>query len=87
MEWKLNQCDVNKDIEINDMEHMTLPDIQLKMIDRVFRLYVKALEQRAYYRLEESKKVDQNLSLAFDYLLKTYYPINEFDNRDQTYIQ
>ena len=87
MEWKLNQCDINKDIEINDKEQITLPDIQLIEADRVFRLYVKALEQRAYYRLEESKKVNQKLPLAFDYLLTTYYPLKEFDDRNPSYIQ
>jgi hypothetical protein len=48
---------------------------------------VKALEQRAYYRLEESKKVDQKLSLALNYLLKTYYHLKEFDDRNTSYIQ
>ena len=87
MEWKLDQCDINKDIEIKDIEQITLPDIQLIEVDRVFRLYVKALEQRAYYRLEESKKIDQKLSLAFDYVLRTYYPLKEFDDRNPSYIQ
>ena len=87
MGWKLNQCDINKDIEINDKEQITLPDIQLIEADRVFRLYVKALEQRAYYRLEESKNVNQKLSSAFDYLLRTHYPLNEFDDRNPSYIQ
>jgi hypothetical protein len=87
MEWKLNQCDINKDIEINDKEQITLPDIQLIEVDKVFRLYVRAMEQRAYYRFEESKKVNQKLSLAFDCLLKTYYPLNEFDDSNPSYIQ
>lgn len=61
MEWKLNQCDINKDIDIKDIEQITLPDIQLIEVDRIFRVYVKVLEERAYYRLEESKKVNQKL--------------------------
>jgi hypothetical protein len=87
MEWKLNQCDVNKDIEVKDTEQITLPDTQVIEVDKVFRLYVKALEHRAYYRLEESKNVNQKLPLAFDSLLKTYYPLKEFDYRNPSYIQ
>ncbi len=29
MEWKLNQCDINKDIDIKDIEQITLPDIPI----------------------------------------------------------
>ena len=37
MNWILKQCDLNKDIEIDDMAQLTFPDIQLKSADRVFR--------------------------------------------------
>jgi hypothetical protein len=86
MDWKLNQCDVNKDIEINDMEQLTLPDVQLIGVNRVFRLYVKALEQRAYYRLEESKQVNHKISSGFENLLKMYSQVNEFNYHDPSYI-
>jgi hypothetical protein len=54
MEWVLKQCDLNKDIEISDKAQITLPDIQLKYAQRVFRLYVKSLQDKAVYRAEES---------------------------------
>lgn len=87
MDWKLNQCDVNKDIEITDMEQLTLPDIQIMEVDQVFRLYVKALEQKAYYRLEESKKINQKISSGLENLLKIYNQDNDFDYKNPTYIQ
>ncbi|MGB8024819.1 MAG: hypothetical protein WCF06_10930 [Nitrososphaeraceae archaeon] len=35
---------MNKDVEIDDTCQLTLPDIQLKDADRVFRVYVKSLD-------------------------------------------
>lgn len=67
-EWILKQCDVNKDVEVNDIMQLTLPDIQLKYVDRVFRLYVKSLEYKAVYRVEESMTVDFTLFEALQHI-------------------
>ncbi len=58
MEWRLIQCDVNRDVEIDDKMQLTLPDMQLKYADRVFRLYVKSLHANAVCRGEESLKLN-----------------------------
>src|SRR5215208_197067 len=54
MEWYLSGCDINKDIEISDMMQLSSIDIQLKYADKVLRLYVKSLHDKAVYRCEES---------------------------------
>lgn len=54
MDWILVQCDLNKDIEIDDKAQITLPDIQLRHLDRVFREYVKIVNGKAFCRAEES---------------------------------
>jgi hypothetical protein len=66
--WRLMQCDVNKDIEINDKMQFTLPDIQLRYAGRLFRMYVKLLGERAACRAEESLKVDLFLTDGLDYI-------------------
>lgn len=63
-DWILTQCDVNKDIEIDNNAQLTLRDIQLKQADRVFREYVKIMQGKAYCRIEESTKFDQLLPMA-----------------------
>jgi hypothetical protein len=45
-----------------------LPDIQLRCGGRVFREYVKLLEERAVCRAEESLKVDLFLTDGLDYI-------------------
>jgi hypothetical protein len=70
--WILKQCDLNKDIEINDVAQLTLPDIQLRTADRVFRLYVKIREGKAYFRGEESLTLNQPLPEALDNIRHPY---------------
>ena len=60
MEWRLSGCDINKDIEISDLMQLSAIDIQLKSADRVFRLYVKSLHDKAVYRCEESIALKNN---------------------------
>jgi hypothetical protein len=66
LNWILKQCDLNKDVEIDHIAQLTLPDIQLKSADRVFRLYVKIINGKAYCRGEESLVLNQILPEAFD---------------------
>jgi hypothetical protein len=52
--WILTGCDINKDVTVSDLLQLTAINIQLKDADRVFRLYIKSLGDRAVYRVEES---------------------------------
>jgi hypothetical protein len=84
MDWVLKQCDLNKDVEINDKAQVTLPDIQLKTAARVFRIYVKSLKDRAVCRAEESLKQDLVLPEALDNILHPYRSLeNKLLNIDQ----
>lgn len=75
LNWILKQCDFNKDIEIDDKAQFTLPDIQLKSADRVFRMYVKIIKDKAYCRVEESLALNQALSEALDNIRHPYKSI------------
>jgi hypothetical protein len=66
MDWHLIGCDLNKDVGINDLTQLTLPNIQLKTADRVFRCYVKSLHDKAVYRCEESVTLDLPIQTALD---------------------
>ena len=77
MEWRLIQCDVNRDLEIDDKMQLTFPDIQLKYADRVFRLYVKSLQDKAVCRGEESLKLNLLLPEAFDSIRYSYKSLDK----------
>ena len=72
MNWILKACDLNKDVEIDDTCQITLPDIQLKYADRVFRLYIKSLQDKAVYRSEESVTLNHILPEALDHIRHPY---------------
>jgi hypothetical protein len=74
-EWILKECDLNKDITIDERAQLTLPDIQLKTAAGVFRLYIKSLKDRAVCRAEESLKVDTLLPEALDNIRHPYKSI------------
>jgi hypothetical protein len=57
MKWIITGCDINKDVTVSDMLQLTAINIQLKDADRVFRLYIKSLGDKAVYRVEESLKM------------------------------
>ena len=57
MQWILTGCDINKDVTVSDKLQLTAINIQLKDADRVFRLYIKSLGDKAVYRVEESLKM------------------------------
>ena len=50
--WILKECDVNKDIEIDSLAQITLPDIQIPLFERALRGYVKSIDDKAYCRFE-----------------------------------
>lgn len=48
----MKECDVNKDIEIDGLAQITLPDMQMPLFERALRGYVKPIDGKAYYRFE-----------------------------------
>ena len=85
MDWILVQCDLNKDIGINIIEQLSIPNLQLRVHDRIFRLYVKSINGSAYYRMEESKQVNQEIRFAIPEIMNIsttshhiYYDSNKF---------
>ena len=81
LNWILKQCDLNKDVEIDDIAQFTFPDIQLKSADRVFRLYVKIIKEKAYCRGEESLTLNQRLPEALDNIRHPYKSLeNKIDD-------
>ncbi len=56
MEWELAECDINKDIKVSDLLHFTAIKIQVKHLDHLFRIYIKAMGKDTVCRVEENKR-------------------------------
>jgi hypothetical protein len=76
-EWILNACDLNKDIEINDKAQLSLPDIQLKYADQVFRMYIKSLHDKAVCRIERSLTLGSPLVPVLEGIMQPTRAIND----------
>ena len=89
MDWILVQCDINKDIGINIIEQLSIPDLQLRIYDRIFRMYVKNIDGSSYYRLEESKQINQEVRFAIPEIMNIYNITNHgfYDPIKFRYIQ
>ena len=68
MTWILKACDVNKDIQIDNMAQLSLPDIQISMAEKAFRAYVKVIGDKAYYRNEQSFTPNEPVNIALEKL-------------------
>jgi hypothetical protein len=79
-EWILKECDLNKDVEIDEKCQMYLPDIQLKYAGQVFRMYIKSLHDRAVCRVEKSLTLDLPLARALDSITSPSKEINDLKN-------
>ena len=55
LEWELTECDINKDIKIADLLHFSGIKIQVKHLDHLFRIYIKAMGADTICRVEENK--------------------------------
>ena len=77
MDWTLKACDLNKDVGIDDTCQLTLPDIQIKNADRVFRLYIKSLHDNAVYRSEESLTLKRILPEALQGIRYPYKSVEK----------
>ena len=86
MDWILVQCDINKDIGINITEQLSLQDLQLRVYDRIFRSYVKSIDGSSYYRMEESRQVNQVVRLAIPEIRKLSNS-NVYNSAKYQYIQ
>jgi hypothetical protein len=65
MTWILKDYDVNKDVEINDMVQLTLPDIQMSMAEKAFRGYVRMIiSGKAHYRVDQSLTINEPVNIA-----------------------
>jgi hypothetical protein len=62
----LKECDVNKDIEIDSLAQITLPDMQIPLFERALRGYVKPLGSKAYYQFELALAPNQPIEKALE---------------------
>ena len=66
--WVLKACDVGKDVEIDSVAPLTLPDIQIPLFEKALMAYVKPMGDKVFYRVEYSLTPDKPIGQASDLL-------------------
>ena len=56
LQWDLTECDINKDIKVSDILHLTGIKIQIRHLDHLFRIYIKAMGKDTICRIEENMR-------------------------------
>jgi len=54
MDWHMTECDINKDIKLSHLLHLSANKIQVKHLDHLFRIYIKSMGKETVARVEES---------------------------------
>ena len=64
--WILNGCDVNKDIEIDGITQLALPAMQMPLVEKALRAYVKVVGDKAHLRTEKFLTPNQPIVEALE---------------------
>src|SRR5215208_538719 len=78
LEWELTECDINKDIKVTDLLHFSGIKIQVKHLDHLFRIYIKALCKDTVCRVEEAKQPKQ---LAVEFINDVLNPTEKIEKQ------
>jgi len=54
MDWQITECDINKDITLGHLLHLSAIKVQVKLLDHLFRIYIKSMGKETVSRVEES---------------------------------
>lgn len=67
--WILKACDVSKDVEIDGVAQLTLPDIQVPMFEKDLSGYVKPLGDKVFYWVEFALILNRPIAEALETLI------------------
>jgi len=56
LEWYITECDLNRDVRVSDALHVTRLNFQIRHLDHLFRIYIKAMGEDTVCRVEENKR-------------------------------
>jgi hypothetical protein len=82
MDWQITECDINKDIKISHLLHLSAIKVQVKYLDHLFRIYIKSMGKETVCRVEESlhpkKSAIETIHNIFNPMEKVERQIAEF---------
>lgn len=71
-QWEFTECDINRDVKVSDLLHISCIKVQVKHIDHLFRVYIKKIGNKTFCRLEETKNLKMPVIEAVNYIFNPY---------------
>jgi hypothetical protein len=71
-QWEFTECDINRDIRVSDLLHISSVKVQVKHMDHLFRIYIKRINNETFCRVEETKNLKMPVIDAINHILNPY---------------
>jgi hypothetical protein len=72
-QWEFTECDINRDVKVSDLLHISSVKVQVKHMDYLFRVYIKKIGNSTFCRVEETK------NFKIPVIEAIYHILNPFD--------
>src|SRR5918994_3684039 len=71
-QWEFTECDINRDVKVSDLLHISCVKVQVKHMDHLFRVYIKKIGSDTFCRVEETKNLKMPTIEAINHILNPY---------------
>jgi hypothetical protein len=71
-QWEFTECDINRDVRVSDLLHLSSVKVQVKHMDHLFRVYIKRIRNKTFCRVEETKNLKMPVIEAINHILNPY---------------
>jgi hypothetical protein len=71
-QWEFTECDINRDVKISDLLHISCVKVQVKHMDHLFRVYIKKIDNDIFCRVEETRSLKTPVIEAINHILNPY---------------
>lgn len=71
-QWEFTECDINRDVKVSDLLHISCVKVQVKHMDCLLRVYVKKIGNDTFCRVEETRNLRTPVLDAINYILNPY---------------
>jgi hypothetical protein len=71
-QWELTECDINRDVKVSDLLHISYVKVQVKHLDHLFRVYIKKIGNGTFCRVEETKCLKMPVIEAINHILNPF---------------
>lgn len=80
MDWQLTEADINKDIKVIDLFHLSAIKVQVRYTDHLFSIYIKSMGKHTVCRLEERKHPTTKRP-SIEFVNDIFNPSDRFEGR------